>query len=252
MFEVQPSSQAEACATLHEVAPGGVVPPGGVAAPERVAQASACVVRDLGRIGYAQAFELQRSLVEQRKRGEIADQLLIIEHPHVVTMGRNGHEENVLASPEMLERAGIEFHRTDRGGDVTYHGPGQIVGYPILDLREWKRDVVGYVRGIEQVLIDSLREFSIQARRLQGATGVWTDAGKIAAIGVHISRWVTSHGFALNVDTDLSYFRYIVPCGLTKPVTSMRALGSQASRAEVIAALERNFGYVFNKHMENL
>jgi len=240
MFEVQPDSQAEACATLHEVAGEGV------------AQASACVIRDLGRIGYVKAFELQRSLVEQRKRGEIADQLLIVEHPHVVTMGRNGHDENVLASPEMLERAGIGFHRTDRGGDVTYHGPGQIVGYPILDLREWKRDVVGYVRGIEQVLIDSLQEFSIHARRVEGATGVWTDAGKIAAIGVHISRWVTSHGFALNVDTDLNYFRYIVPCGLTKPVTSMRALGCQASRAEVVAALERNFGHVFNKHMENL
>src|SRR5580704_14578308 len=105
-------------------------------------QTASCAVRDLGRIGYAEAFEIQRSLVDQRKRGEICDQLLIVEHPHVVTMGRNGHDENVLASPELLERAGIQFHRTDRGGDVTYHGPGQIVGYPIFDLREWKRDVV--------------------------------------------------------------------------------------------------------------
>src|SRR5579871_1161797 len=206
------------------------------------------VVRDLGRIGYAEAFALQQKLVEQRKRGEIADQLLIVEHPHVVTMGRNGHDENLLAPPELLARAGIDFHRTDRGGDVTYHGPGQIVGYPILDLREWKRDVVGYVRGIEQVLIGALAEFGIEAGRLQGATGVWVSQGKqkenqvarqaseqadgsqakIAAIGVHISRWVTSHGFALNVDTDLNYFRYIVPCGLTKPVTSMRSLGVDA------------------------
>ena len=189
------------------------------------ARAHPCVLRELGRIDYAEAFELQRTLVDQRKRGEIPDQLLIVEHPHVVTMGRNGHDENVLASPELLARAGIEFHRTDRGGDVTYHGPGQIVGYPIVDLREWKRDVVAYVRAIEQVLIDALSEFRIEAHREQGATGVWTKAGKIAAIGVHISRWVTSHGFALNVDTDLSYFQYIVPCGLTKPVTSMRAHG---------------------------
>ena len=213
---------------------------------------SSCVVRELGRVGYAEAFELQRTLVERRKRGEIADQLLLVEHPHVVTMGRNGHDENVLASPELLERAGVEFHHTNRGGDVTYHGPGQIVGYPIFDLREWKRDVVGYIRGIEQVLIDTLAEFSIEARRVEGATGVWTDAGKIAAIGVHISRWVTSHGFALNVDTDLSYFQYIVPCGLTKPVTSMRALGCTAERGSVIAALVRGFGHVFNKHMEKL
>jgi len=206
-----------------------------------------CDVRDLGRVGYGEAFRLQRTLVERRKRGEIADQLVFVEHPHVVTMGRNGHQENVLASPEMLERAGIEFHSTDRGGDVTYHGPGQIVGYPIFDLRQWKRDVVAYVRGIEQVLIDSLGEFGIRATRVAGATGVWTPEGKIAAIGVHISRWVTSHGFALNVDTDLNYFRYIVPCGLFKPVTSMRALGSNAAREQVIVALERNFGRVFSR-----
>lgn len=213
---------------------------------------SSCAVRDLGRIGYAEAFELQRALVDQRKRGEICDQLLIVEHPHVVTMGRNGHDENVLASPELLERAGIQFHRTDRGGDVTYHGPGQIVGYPIVDLRQWKRDVVAYVRSIEQVIIDALAEFSIDATRVNGSTGVWTEAGKIAAIGVHISRWVTSHGFALNVDTDLSYFKYIVPCGLTKPVTSMRQMGCQASRAQVVAALERNFGHIFDRDMEKL
>jgi len=211
-----------------------------------------CAVRDLGKIGYAEAFELQRTLVDQRKRSEICDQLLIVEHPHVVTMGRNGHDENVLASPDLLERAGIQFHRTDRGGDVTYHGPGQIVGYPIFDLREWKRDVVAYVRAVEQVIIDALAEFEIDAHRVEGSTGVWTDAGKIAAIGVHISRWVTSHGFALNVDTDLSFFKYIVPCGLTKPVTSMRQMGSTADRAQVVAALERSFGRVFDRDMEKL
>ena len=206
-----------------------------------------CEVTDLGRTGYAEAFELQRDLVERRKRGEIPDQLLIVEHPHVITMGRNGHAENMLAPPDLLERSGIEFHHTDRGGDVTYHGPGQIVGYPILDLREWKRDVVAYVRAIEQTIVDALGKFGIEAGRVRGATGVWVVDAKIAAIGVHISRWVTSHGFALNVDTDLSYFQHIVPCGLTKPVTSMRRLGSAASRDEVIESLTgafaRSFGY---------
>jgi lipoyl(octanoyl) transferase len=204
-----------------------------------------CELRDLGRIGYEEAFAIQRDLAAARKKGEISDQLLIVEHPHVVTMGRNGHAENLLASPELMERAGITFHLTDRGGDVTYHGPGQIVGYPIVDLREWKRDVVAYVRGIEQVLIDALGGFNIAAERLPGSTGVWVNDAKVAAIGVHISRWVTSHGFALNVDTDLSYFRYIVPCGLTKPVTSMRMLGSNAVRADVVRALVESFGRYF-------
>lgn len=202
-------------------------------------------MHDIGRVAYGDAWKLQCELVERRKRGEIADQLLFVEHPHVITMGRNARPENVLAVPELLSRAGVAYHETNRGGDVTYHGPGQIVGYPILDLREWKRDVVAYVRGIEQVIIDALAGFGIAAGRLAGATGVWVDDAKIAAIGVHISRWVTSHGFALNVDTDLSYFRYIVPCGLTKPVTSMRAVGSNAAREEVMEALAAAFGRQF-------
>jgi lipoyl(octanoyl) transferase len=204
---------------------------------------------DLGRIGYARAYEIQRALVERRKRGEIPDQLVFVEHPHVITLGRNGHLENLLAGDEVLRRSGIEFHHTDRGGDVTYHGPGQVVGYPILDLREWKRDVVAYVRGIEQALIDALAEFGIESERSPGATGVWTGGAKIAAIGVHISRWVTSHGFALNVTTDLDYFRYIVPCGLTRPVTSMEALGRAAGRDQVIAAVTRAFGRVFEREI---
>lgn len=203
-------------------------------------------VRELGRVAYSEAFELQRQLVEQRKQGLIPDQLLLVEHPHVITMGRNGHMDNVLAEGEVLRRAGIEFHHTDRGGDVTYHGPGQVVGYPILDLREWKRDVVEYLRGIEQVLIDALGEFGIAAGRSEGNTGVWVEGkGKVAAIGVHISRWITSHGFALNVSTDLSYFQYIVPCGLTKPVTSMQELGFRGTREQVSAALVRNFASRF-------
>ncbi|MEO8051927.1 MAG: lipoyl(octanoyl) transferase LipB [Acidobacteriota bacterium] len=220
--------------------------------PELVTAAAVCELRDLGRMRFAEAFALQQQFVERRKRGEIPDQLLIVEHPHVVTMGRTGHDENVLCTPELLDRAGIEFHRTDRGGDVTYHGPGQIVGYPIFDLREWKRDVMAYVRSLEQVLIDALAEFGIPAGREAGATGVWTAQGKIAAIGVHISRWVTSHGFALNVETDLNYFRYIVPCGLTKPVTSLRALGCEADREQVVAAVARGFARVFDREMENL
>lgn len=205
-----------------------------------------CEFRDLGRLGYAQAFALQTELVQQRKQGLIPDQLLFVEHPHVVTLGRNANFANVLASPEILDKTGIELHPTDRGGDVTYHGPGQIVGYPIFDLREWKRDVGAYVRAIEEVIIRALATFGITGGRESGATGVWVDGAKVAAIGVHLSRWVTSHGFALNVDTDLSYFRYIIPCGLTKPVTSLRQLGCEASREQVSQALRHEFESVFD------
>jgi lipoyl(octanoyl) transferase len=204
-----------------------------------------CEIRDLGRLAYGEAHALQRELVEKRKLGEIPDQLLIVEHPHVITMGRNGRQENMLASEEMLKRLGVAYYPTDRGGDVTYHGPGQIVGYPILDLREWKRDVVAYVRSIEQVIINTLGEVGIEAGRVQGATGVWVGGAKVCAIGVHISRWVTSHGFALNVDTDLRYFQYIVPCGLTKPVTSLRELGCGASRGDVVTWLTGHFAREF-------
>ncbi|MBI1788844.1 MAG: lipoyl(octanoyl) transferase LipB [Acidobacteria bacterium] len=203
-----------------------------------------CEVRDLGRIGYAEAYELQRTLVEQRKQGLIPDQLLLLEHPHTVTLGRNGKLDHLLAGEDALRAAGIAFCETDRGGDITYHGPGQIVGYPILDLREWKRDVGAYVRALEQVQIDALAYFGIAAGRVCNCTGVWVGDAKIAAIGVHISRWVTSHGFALNVSTDLSHFQYIVPCGLTKPVTSMAALGVRASLEEVKARVAESFGRV--------
>jgi lipoate-protein ligase B len=207
-------------------------------------------MRDLGRMSYAHALAIQKDLAERRKRGEVPDHLLIVEHPHVITLGRNGHIENLLASSEILSRAGISFHHTDRGGDITYHGPGQIVGYPIFDLREWKRDVVAYVRAIEQAIIDTLAEFGIGSGRVAGCTGVWVDGKKIAAIGVHLSRWVTSHGFALNHVTDLTYFQYIVPCGLTRPVTSMRELGCTASRQDVTAALADRFAQLFNLRME--
>jgi lipoyl(octanoyl) transferase len=208
-----------------------------------------CEWRDLGRVGYGEAFGIQHGLVEQRKRGEIADQFLIVEHPHTITLGRNGQIENLLAQQDVLARSGVAFHHTDRGGDITYHGPGQIVGYPILDLAEWKRDVGAYMRAIEQVIMDALADFGLTGERIPPMTGVWIGGAKIAAIGVHISRWVTSHGFALNVNTDLRYFQYIVPCGLAKPVTSMAVLGVDARREDVIERLVHHFGRVFDLEM---
>jgi len=205
-----------------------------------------CQVQELGRVEYGKALELQRRLVEERKQGLIPDQFLLLEHPHVITMGRNGRMEHLLAHTDVLERAGISFFLTDRGGDITYHGPGQLVGYPILDLREWKRDVGAYVRAIEQTIIDTLADYGIAAERIPKLTGVWVEERKIAAIGVHISRWVTSHGFALNVSTGLSYFHYIVPCGLTKPVTSMAELGIRATLPEVSRRLIEHFCAIFD------
>jgi lipoyl(octanoyl) transferase len=205
-----------------------------------------CELRDLGRIDYGRALELQRALVERRKRGEVPDQFLMVEHPHVITLGRNGRSENLLASEEILRRTGISFHHTDRGGDITYHGPGQVVGYPIIDLREWKRDVVAYVRAMEEMIIGALSDFGIHAGRVPGWTGVWVEGRKIAAIGIHISRWITSHGFALNVSTDLQYFQYIVPCGLPAPVTSMAELGFVGDRREVTGALAKHWARIFN------
>jgi len=201
-------------------------------------------------MSYGDAFEIQSRIAVERKQGQGIDRLLFVEHPHVITVGRNGHPENLLAPEETLRRAGIELYESDRGGDVTYHGPGQIVAYPIMDLRAWKRDVGAFVRAIEQVLIDTLADFGIEAGRIAGMTGVWTNQAKIAAIGVHLSRWVSTHGWALNVSTDLRYFEYIVPCGLTKPVTSMRALGVHVDIEEVKAALIRHFGEVFDFEIE--
>jgi lipoyl(octanoyl) transferase len=211
--------------------------------------ARTCIVRDLGRMSYTEALAIQERIAAERKQGLGTDHLLFVEHPHVVTIGRNGREENLLAPESLLREKGIELRYSDRGGDVTYHGPGQIVAYPIMDLREWKRDVGAYVRAIEQVLIDTLEQFGIGATRIPKLTGVWTGEGdaqaKIAAIGVHLSRWVSTHGWALNVTTDLRYFQYIVPCGLTKPVTSMERLGVHVSAEDVKRALTRHFGRVF-------
>ncbi|MBS1833099.1 MAG: lipoyl(octanoyl) transferase LipB [Acidobacteria bacterium] len=207
-------------------------------------------------MSWAEAYERQKEFEALRKAQSIPDQLLFVEHPHVVTMGRNGHESNILANPEMLRRAGIAYEQTNRGGDVTYHGPGQIVGYPIFDLREWKRDVLAYIRAVEDVITGTLASIGIPSWRDPSATGVWTSQGKICAIGVHISRWVTTHGFALNHTTDLSYFRYIVPCGLTRPVTSIEAHGVAVSRTELMAEIARRaaniFGHEGVHHQEDL
>ncbi len=205
-------------------------------------------IRDLGRLRYSEALAVQHRLVEERKRGEGMDTLLFVDHPHVITIGRNGKLQHLLAGEDVLARTGIEFFETDRGGDVTYHGPGQVVGYPIVDLRDWKRDVHAYFWGVEQTLIDALESFGVAAARIpkRGYEGVWVDGSKIAAIGIHISRWITSHGFALNVDNDLSYFKYIVPCGLSKPVCSLQSLGFPQRRQDVVAAISQAFSQVFN------
>jgi lipoyl(octanoyl) transferase len=204
------------------------------------------VVEDLGRMRYGDALAIQSEIAAERKQGRGIDHLLFVEHPHVITIGRDGNREHLLAPESALRQAGIEVFETDRGGDITYHGPGQIVGYPIMNLRDWKRDVGAFVHAIEQVLIDTLADFGIAAERVAGLRGVWTSQGKIAAIGVHLSRWVSTHGWALNVSTDLEYFQYIVPCGLQKPVTSMAAFGVHADAEEVKEALARHFGAAFN------
>src|SRR5712691_11844836 len=190
-----------------------------------------CLTIDLGMIGYAEAYALQKRIVAARKAGAIEDVLLLCEHPHVITQGRSGKRENLLASEHVLKQKGVEFHATDRGGDITYHGPGQIVGYPILKLGAIRRDVVWYVRMLEEVMIRATTHFGITAERVARKTGIWVgDAGaeeKLAAIGVHISRWVTSHGFAYNVSTDLRFFDLIVPCGIAdrKPTSLEKLLG---------------------------
>ena len=210
-------------------------------------------VVQLGQVEYGVALELQRSLVELRKAGKIPDTLLLLEHPPVITLGRNADRANVLASEEALKQQGVALFECDRGGDVTYHGPGQLVGYPIFDLRgfEPRLGAVAFVRRVEEALIRTCADFGIEAERVAGRTGAWTRGGKIAAIGVHISRAVTSHGFALNVSTVLDAFQLIVPCGISdKPVTSMaQELGRAPALDEVAQSVARNFGRVFNSQV---
>ena len=244
-------------------------------------------VLQLGTIDYATGLRLQERLVDLRKEGRIGDVLLLLEHSPVITLGRNARQKNIVASPELLAQRGVEVFECDRGGDVTFHGPGQLVGYPIFDLRgiatpDGKRKTLGaieYVRRLEEVLIRTCADFGIPAARICGLTGVWTNPqtmssraqqddslanrpaesrdllspqqAKIAAIGVHISRAVTSHGFALNVNTDLDYFKLIIPCGIaTRPVTSMaRELNRELSLQDVAHSISRNFGILFESQM---
>ncbi len=215
-----------------------------------------CHILDLGLIDYAEAWALQRRIVAARKADAMEDVLLLCEHPHVITLGRNGKREHLLASERVLRQRGVEFHATDRGGDITYHGPGQIVGYPILNLAEIRRDVVWYVRMLEEAMIRATAEFGIEAGREAGKTGIWARtasgaAEKLAAIGVHISRWVTSHGFAYNVSTDLRYFDLIVPCGISdrKPASLEKLLDRRVERAEAAPRIVRHFGGVFSLEM---
>jgi len=216
-------------------------------------------VLHLGLVSYGTALGLQRTLMELRKAGSIGNTLLLLEHPPVITLGRNARLANVLASPEFLAQRGVELFEIDRGGDVTFHGPGQLVAYPIFDLRSFEPKIgaVEFVRRLEEVLIRTCGDFGIGTQRIKGMTGVWTYAlrkkpeAKIAAIGVHISCGVTTHGFALNVATDLDFFSLIVPCGLTgKPVTSIQnELLRSVTVDEVVPAASRNFGRVFNSQM---
>jgi lipoyl(octanoyl) transferase len=244
-------------------------------------------VLQLGTIDYATGLRLQQRLVELRKNNEIGDVLLLLEHTPVITLGRNAKSNNIIASPQLLAERSVEVFESDRGGGVTFHGPGQLVGYPIFDLRslpseDEKRKTVGaieYVRRLEEVLIRTCAEFRIATKRICGLTGVWTnpenstecvgtgalarpversststnqnEEAKVAAIGVHISRAVTSHGFALNINTDLSYFDLIIPCGITaKPATSMaKELGRELAMQDVAHAVTRNFGVVFGSQI---
>ncbi|MGD0322197.1 MAG: lipoyl(octanoyl) transferase LipB [Terriglobia bacterium] len=210
-----------------------------------------CHLEQLGLVDYEDGLRLQRELVARRKAGTIPDTLLLLEHPHVYTLGRNAKTENLLISAEQLAARGAQVFEIDRGGDVTYHGPGQLVGYPILDLAQHRRDIAWYMRCLEEVLIAVAGEYGLEAGRLAGAPGVWVGNDKLAAMGVHISRWVTSHGFAFNVNTDLSYFDWIVPCGLRdKGVTSLqKLLGRRVEMEEVTEKVVRRFGRVFELEM---
>jgi len=205
-------------------------------------------VIDLGFKDYGEAYEIQMEHLEKRIKGEIPDTLLLVEHPPVITIGRGGTEQHLLINKELLKQKGISLYETNRGGDITYHGPGQLVGYPIFDLKEHGRDLHLAVRNYEESIIRTLAEFDIIAGRIKGLTGVWVGDEKVAAIGVGVRKWVTFHGFALNVNNDLTPFSYIIPCGIRdKGVTSMKKLlGMEVEMEQVKKKIIKNFGEVFN------
>jgi len=206
-----------------------------------------CEIWDLGIVEYREAWELQRRLHHQKAEGNIPDLLLLLEHPPTITIGRSGSLDNVLISSKQMVQAGIPLFFIDRGGDVTYHGPGQLVGYPILDLREQGGDLHLYVRNLEEVMIRTLRDFSIEADSDQSHPGVWVKGEEIGAVGLSVKKWVSMHGFALNVNTDLDHFAFIHPCGFSdKRATSMsKVIGRKISIAEVLALLKSHFYDIF-------
>ncbi len=211
-----------------------------------------CEYRYLGRTAYAEALALQQSLHESRKRNEISDTLLLLEHPHVITLGRAANRANILVDEQTRTEKKIELFETGRGGDVTYHGPGQLVGYPIISLAPDAQDVRRYVRNIQEVLVRTARDFGVEAEPRGGEhVGVWAGDDKLAAIGIRISRWVTMHGFAFNVATNLEYFNLIVPCGIQDHgVTSLeKILGTKIETATVAEIAAKHFGEVFGRKM---
>ena len=210
-----------------------------------------CQSRWLGRVPYAEGLTLQERLTSELSRDTGLEQLLLLEHPHVITLGRNAKPEHVLAGEAARQLRGVAIYPTGRGGDVTYHGPGQLVGYPILNLRPDRCDVRRYVRDLEEVLILAASDFGVSAARIEGLTGVWVGREKLAAIGVRIARWITSHGFAFNVETDLSYFNLIVPCGIADcRVTSLKLLtGRSIPLEEVAQRVTVRFAEVFGREM---
>ncbi|MGE5440476.1 MAG: lipoyl(octanoyl) transferase LipB [Bacteroidota bacterium] len=206
------------------------------------------VYYDLGLIDYEKAWELQRKTFDLRRNKDVPDTLYLLEHPHTYTLGKVADRKNLISSENFLKEKGISVYDIDRGGDITYHGPGQIVGYPILDLTEWKQDTHLYLRSIEEVIILTCRDYGLHAGRIEKLTGVWIEDRKIAAIGIKVSRWITMHGFAFNVNTDLSLFQGIIPCGITdKSVTSLsKELGYDPDMNEVKEKLVNNFKRIFN------
>lgn len=212
--------------------------------PQRI-----CEAHWLGIVQYDEGLRLQERAVERLRAGQGQEQILLLEHPHVFTLGRGADSSNILADRRQLESSDVEVHETGRGGDVTYHGPGQLVGYPIVDLKPDRCDVHRYVRDIEEVLIRTIAEFGVTGTRIPGLTGVWVGNEKIGAIGVRIARWITSHGFALNVNTDLSFFRMIVPCGISdKGVTSLsKLIGREVELQAVASICAQNFAAVFDR-----
>ena len=218
------------------------------------------LIADLGLLSWDAAYALQERLVAARKAGVTDDVLLFCQHPHVLTLGRNANQKNLLVSEHVLRQKGVELRETNRGGDITYHGPGQIVGYPILNLDRIRRDVHWYVRTIEEAMIRASAEFGITAHRIPGKTGIWVQPPggipeeKLAAIGVHISRWVTSHGFAYNVSTDLRFFDLIIPCGIAdRKATSLeKLLGRHLSLLEVQASLSHHLAELLSLSLKTI